>query len=370
MAPKRARVVGSSSRGRSLSGSDSSSGDDDMGKFRSDEARAEYVKLMTRSVAKDRIWLPIAADGEIVGMIQERGWQNLCELTSAVPLSIVREFYANAKETRDGYSIVRGFTVDYTAPAIRLLLGLPDRPVGAEDWTFKARSEVDLDEVVARLCVPGTTWKLKVGSAEKATFASASMNRYARAWNSFICANLLPTTHTHEVTVERAILLWAILNGHYIDVGYLVNQSMLRFLRGSTGAVPYGSLVTRLCSMAGVTWSSEEQIQMPAGPIDLSKLVEWPGGIPHPRGLGYEIAGAPPVQQAPVAISSASHDRRMMRRMDALYESQSRFSARLTQAFSTAFGASGAHVEWPVFGSDTVYPPPDSPPEEGDDAAA
>ena len=69
----------------------------------------------------------------------------------------------------------------------------------------------------------------------------------------FVCANTLPSSHSHEVTVERAIMLWGILIEEYIDVGYTTNHSMLRFMRGSTtSSIPHAFIVVRLCAAVGV----------------------------------------------------------------------------------------------------------------------
>ena len=176
-------------------------------------------------------------------MIRDKGWETFCEAPEAVPLSIVREFYANAKAEMNGFSVVHGMTVDYRAAAIRRVIHQRAKPRTAEDWTFKSHSDVDLDYILSELCVPGTRWKCKAFTDEKLTFPTSAMNRYARAWNLFICANILPSSHSHEVTVERAIMLWAILNEEYIDLGYAIHQSMLRFMRGgTTGAIPYALL--------------------------------------------------------------------------------------------------------------------------------
>ena len=88
------------------------------------------------------------------------------------------------------------------------------------------------------------------------------------------CANILPSSHIHEVTVERARLLWGILNDvYYVDLGEFIYQGILKFLRGNTQySIPYASIVTKLCKAVGVTWPSHEQLQMPAAPIELGTL--------------------------------------------------------------------------------------------------
>ncbi|KAK1393581.1 hypothetical protein POM88_012637 [Heracleum sosnowskyi] len=50
---------------------------------------------------------------------------------------------------------------------------------------------------------------------------------------------------------------------------------------------------------------------------------------------------------------------------DAMHDIHRRFAQDLTQALGTAFRATGVDIVWPDFGADSVYPPPDTPPEEG-----
>ncbi|MGI4673537.1 hypothetical protein ACR2XN_29160 [Klebsiella pneumoniae] len=56
--------------------------------------------------------------------IQERGWEQFCEEPEPVPMTVVREFYANAGVESNGISQVRGLRVDYRPRAIRRVLGL------------------------------------------------------------------------------------------------------------------------------------------------------------------------------------------------------------------------------------------------------
>lgn len=385
MAPKRARFVSSSS-----SHPDFDEGFDEK-RFISSEGQLEYNRLRPKAVAKERGFKPSAGDGELMLMITERGWGPICDTPSDVPLGIVREFYANAAAEKNGYSWVREVTVDYSASAIRTLLRQPARPEGADDWVLTTRTDVDLDNIVAELCVPGTVWKFRPGTTEHVHFPASAMNRYARAWNLFICARLMHSSHSHDVTVERAILLWGILTDEYIDLGYLIHQSMLRFMSGrTTGAIPHASIITELCVSSGIRWADDEQLQHPSADIDsatLARLDEWSGGVPHHRGLGYIIegglgAGSPP-QQARAARAgpsrvasrraggastiSDSQYRRLVRRMDTMYEINRRFAADLTLSLDHVFAADGIEVDWPAFGAHHPYPPPDSPPEEGDD---
>lgn len=135
MAPKSARVVGSGSTHPSFD--EESSMGFGGNKFSSPEAQAEFTRLMSKAVDKERGFLLTAQDGDLLEMIIDKSWESFCEASAAVQLSIVREFYANAKADKNGFSLVRGFTVDYRPVAIRRILNQPAKPRGAEDSALK-----------------------------------------------------------------------------------------------------------------------------------------------------------------------------------------------------------------------------------------
>jgi len=385
MAPKRARTIDSSS---TVPTADSSRGTAARPRLTDRAAEEEYTRLLGKPILKERGFLPSGRDGELLPMIAEKGWIAFCESPEAVPMSVVREFYANAKAEKNGFSVVRGLTVDYHPAAIRRVIGQRERKPEEENWNEKTAEDFDLDLICATLCRPGTVWTRSPGNNEYRHFPAIAMNRYARAWNAFICANILPSSHAHEVTVERAQLLWGILNEeYYVDLGEFIYQGILKFLRGAKHMnIPYASTVTKLCRAVGVNWPAHEQLQLPAAPIDsgtLNGMQEWTGGEPEEHGLGYRLPGGRPARGATMArpgrgeaSSSRAQEgagmgdaqyRRLSRRMDAMYETQSRFAQELTLALGTAFRGLGADIQWPVFGEDSAYPPPDTPPTEGDD---
>ncbi|KAK1379782.1 hypothetical protein POM88_026526 [Heracleum sosnowskyi] len=124
----------------------------------------------------------------------------------------------------------------------------------------------------------------------------------------------------------------------------------------------------------------------------IKRLTEWPGGTPHPRGLGYVVVAEgggnlPPVARVSrqtdragpsraqtsqtsqgTVVFSDSQYRRMLRRYDTTHDMMHRFATDLTQSLDGVYRQQGFQVTWPTFGAHHVYPPPDTPPEEGDDA--
>lgn len=104
MGPKRAH-----SRTPESSSNSSQSGDNvDFSKFVSLDAQIEHYCIVAKLFVRDRGLKPDAQDGQLVQMIKERCWHGVCSTPMAAPMAIVREFYANAKETMNGFSFIRG----------------------------------------------------------------------------------------------------------------------------------------------------------------------------------------------------------------------------------------------------------------------
>lgn len=290
MGPKRARLVSSSS-----SSSSSSQGEDvvDHTKFVNLDAQMEYYRIMAKTFVKERGFKPEQQDGQLCNMIHEREWLGLTATPMPASMGIVREFYANTKETMSGLSVIHGVQVDFRPPTIRAVFRLLDAPpIGSANWVEGTHLETDLEMVLTELCVPGTKWTYKADTNQPRIFPASALNRYAKAWNLFICAKLVPSSHQHEITAERAIILWGIITGKYIDVAHLIHQNMLRYMRGSTtGSIPHASVVASLCAQQGVYWDNE-QMQNPSQDIThatIAKFEDWAGGAPHRRGKGFII---------------------------------------------------------------------------------
>ncbi|MED6188346.1 hypothetical protein PIB30_085086 [Stylosanthes scabra] len=102
-----------------------------------------------------------------------RGWRRLATPMTGVSKLLVQEFYTNAaisdEETANEdelpyKSFVRGVKVDFSPNNIRRVMRFKSETAGAET-DYKTPQAIDqrLDEVLADLYIPGTTWKLSSG---------------------------------------------------------------------------------------------------------------------------------------------------------------------------------------------------------------
>ena len=100
MAPKRQRTQVDSST------TDSSTASGVSPRFSTSEAEEEYTRLLAKPIAKERGFLPSGNDGKFLEMILEMGRVPFCEAPAVVPMSVVYEFYANAKAEKNGFTVV------------------------------------------------------------------------------------------------------------------------------------------------------------------------------------------------------------------------------------------------------------------------
>ena len=74
-------------------------------------------------------------------------------------------------------------------------------------------------------------------------------------------------THYSDVTVERVVLIYAILMSLSIDVGQVMFNSIIHTVKHKLGLY-FPSLITQLCIQAGFQYSSDDESQYPKKPLN------------------------------------------------------------------------------------------------------
>lgn len=112
-------------RGDGLSSSPSKSYD--KKKFINLEASDKYSRMAHKRVIPERdLRVDQNQDGEIVVMIAERHWFDLIAQPDPAMISVVKEFYANAKEHYHFRVQVRGKTISFSSTDINAYYNLSD----------------------------------------------------------------------------------------------------------------------------------------------------------------------------------------------------------------------------------------------------
>lgn len=92
--------------------------------------------------------------GHIATMIAETRWWEFTKQPEAAVISIVKEFYANAKEAEGFVIQVQGKSVPFDSTSINSYYQLEDMVVD-DDFTQYYHNYLDLNEVIKCLCRPG-----------------------------------------------------------------------------------------------------------------------------------------------------------------------------------------------------------------------
>ena len=113
------------------------------------------------------------------------------------------------------------------------------------------------------LC-PGivTRWNLTQSGNIK-TFPRKNMSKSSKAWHYFVCSKFMPTTNFSAVSKDRAGLTYAIQKGKSMDIGLVIQRSILNALKIAKAGLPHPHLIINLCKRAGVQWGEGEELLHP-----------------------------------------------------------------------------------------------------------
>ena len=241
--------------------------------FVSDEAYSNWKKYYANKgfVAERRFKNPITPFKE---MIEKRGWKALCTHQRSGYAAVVREFYSNLVGRKDNTIFVRGVWVPYGAKAINQVYGMAGHKHGSK---FKKLLEnPDLKKITEKLTDGKAQLRQEKGGPK--TLNRGSLTEEAKVWFYFLASVLVPTRHLSTVREQEAIMLYAILKGYKINIGTIIENSIMRYHEGNKrGVIPHPATITILCLKAGVkgAWETEEEVPL-TSPLLLTGVSKGP----------------------------------------------------------------------------------------------
>ena len=170
---------------------------------------------------------------------------------------------------------VRGHWVEFSREEINRLFNLRVQKDGSK---FKKQvKEPEHQKIVDLL----TTGKGKWKGTRKTPFKSIArgdLTEEAKVWFYFISYVLMPSKHLSTVRREEVILLYTLLKGYKINVGKIIEKSILGYSESKCrGMIPHLTTITRLCIQGGVNerWGTEETYPR-ASPLTLTGITKGP----------------------------------------------------------------------------------------------
>ncbi|KAL5124019.1 hypothetical protein HKD37_02G004499 [Glycine soja] len=207
-----------------------------------------------------------------------------------IGVSIVKEFYANLYDPED------------KSPKFTLL-----RP--------------DPQELAAKLCIPGRRFELNA-DGQPLKILRKNKTTLAQTWSVLSFSNLILTSHTSDVTLDRAKLIYGIIMKMDMNVGYLISHQISLIAQHDTSRQGFPAVITALCTARGVQSDSRSlESQSPAINLAYIKKNYWNLNDPTVTFRGPRMAKgkrseapstsapetpAPSSSTAPVPLSSST----------------------------------------------------------------
>ncbi|PIN07042.1 hypothetical protein CDL12_20397 [Handroanthus impetiginosus] len=158
--------------------------------------------------------------------------------------------------------MVRGKNINFSARTINSLFGTPSIDTPGEVQEF-LEDHPPLDTICDLICRESPQWTLSRLN-EPIHFPRTTLTFAADNWLRFVSARLLPSSHTSEVTRERAIMIYAILTDVPFDIGRFLHRSILKSAMGGlTMGLYHPSLITELCAHAGLERQPGDELLQP-----------------------------------------------------------------------------------------------------------
>ena len=162
----------------------------------------------------------------------------------------------------------------YGAKAINQVYGMAGHKHGSK---FKKLLETpDLKKIAEKLTDGKAQLRHEKGGPK--TLNRGSLTEEAKVWFYFLASVLVPTRHLSTVREQEAVMLYAILKGYKINIGTIIENSIMRYHEGNKrGVIPHPATVTVLCLKAGVkgNWDAEEEVPV-TSPLLLTGVSKGP----------------------------------------------------------------------------------------------
>ena len=199
---------------------------------------------------------------------------------------------------------VRGVNVSYSAAAINAFYELPDIE---DDAYSRSEDNLDPDAILRVVGSRGATWRFNE-NPHQLTMESKYMDYEMKTWHRFVGAKLLPTKHFATIDIHCANLIRAIESQdcETINVGRVIQNSIMRSVQNTQLGFYHGHLITELCRCAGVRIRSNEEVLQPMHVIDRNTIARFQK--PQPARPAQSEAG--PSEPATSAAADPTTDER------------------------------------------------------------
>ncbi|KAH1189048.1 hypothetical protein GmHk_20G056902 [Glycine max] len=134
-----------------------------------------------------------------------------------IDLALVKDFYSNLYDPEDK-SPKQGKLIKFDATSLNAFLETPPVIQPREQYPSYSiffRKRTNTQEHAFKLCIPGRKFLLRKDLAT-----------LAQTWSVLSYSNLAPTSHTFDLNMDRARLVYGLVMKMDMDVGFLISHQI------------------------------------------------------------------------------------------------------------------------------------------------
>ncbi|KAL5172438.1 hypothetical protein HKD37_16G045198 [Glycine soja] len=162
----------------------------------------------------------------------------------SIDVVVVKEFYANLYTSEDQapkQARVRGHLIKIDADSLNEFLQTPMRS--------------NPQEIEARLCIPRKGFVLNV-EGQPWKLLRKDLTTLAQTWSVFSYSNLAPTSHTSDLNMDRARLVYGLVTHMDMNIGALISSQISSIAQSNSSRLGFPTFITALCRARRVTSDS------------------------------------------------------------------------------------------------------------------
>jgi len=194
----------------------------------------------------------------------------------SIDLALVKEFYANLYSSEDHspkQSRVKGHLVKIDADSLNTFL--ETHVVLAEGETLPTYSRyyrlpIDYREIEVALCISGRGFILN-SEGHPGKILKKDLTTLAQVWSFLSYSNLAPTSHTSDLTMDRARLIFGLVSRMDMNIGALISGQMTSIAQSNTSRLGFLALIAALRRARGVV-SDSLMFERPSPVINLAYI--------------------------------------------------------------------------------------------------
>jgi len=144
--------------------------------------------------------------------------------------------------------------VRFDAETINDFLDTPVVLVDGEEYpTYSQylRTPPDHDDILSTLCTPWGRFVLNVDDAPWKLLRK-DLTTLAQTWSVLSYFKLAPTSHTSDINVDKARLIYGLVMKMDLDVGSFISQQISQIAQSSTSRLGFPALIRVPCDIQGV----------------------------------------------------------------------------------------------------------------------